>query len=40
MSTHEANEWFDDAEWEAAMQHLPYMNHRDFWRMFCMGGEL
>lgn len=49
MSTDEADEGFDDAAWHAALcfvvvlpfaAHRDRWLHRDFWRMYCMGGEL
>lgn len=40
MRTDEAHELFDDAGWDAAMQLLPNIDHKDFWRAYCAGGEL
>jgi len=40
MTTEQANEYFDDAGWNESMRFLPNIEHRDFWKMYCMGQEL
>jgi hypothetical protein len=46
MFTDQADEEFDEAGWQEALragQHAPgpnQLDHRDFWKMYCAGGEL
>lgn len=40
MGTEEASDEFDDAEWNESMRHLPDIDGKDFWRMYCAGQEL